>query len=51
MSDEKKPSQQKEVPQAPKTILTEREKPVTIKGNVPRMENPPPPPKNKSNEK
>ncbi|MBP6754755.1 MAG: hypothetical protein KA210_01310 [Bacteroidia bacterium] len=45
MSDEKKPTQQhREVPQAPKTIITERQEQVIIKGNVPKMENPPPPP-------
>lgn len=48
MSDEQKqPQQQREVPQAPKTVILNRDTPT--KGNVPRMENPPPPPK--SNDK
>ena len=47
MSDEKKqPQTQNEVPQAPKTVIVNRE--VVIKGNVPRMENPPPPPPKKN---
>lgn len=51
MSDEKKPTQQREVPKAPQTNITERLGQVIIKGNVPRMENPPPPPPKKNNEK
>ncbi len=46
MSEEKKqPQKQSEVSQAPKTVILNRDTPT--KGNVPRMENPPPPPKNK----
>lgn len=45
MSDEQKqPQQQREVPQTPKTVILSRDTPT--KGIVPRMENPPPPPKN-----
>jgi hypothetical protein len=42
--DQKQPQKPREVPQAPKTVILNRDMPT--KGNVPRMENPPPPPKN-----
>ena len=46
MSEEKKPHQQREVPQSPKTKTLILNREVIIKGNVPKMENPPPPPRN-----
>lgn len=45
MSDKNKPNPNNNVTKIPRTNITERRHNVIIKGNVPRMENPPPPPK------
>jgi hypothetical protein len=49
MSDEKKSPQTREVTSAPATKTYIERGEIIIKGNVPKMENPPPPPK--SNDK